>query len=79
MTSSEHVAGASTDQHISGPQEQGTFTTDEPPTATTPADGSSNAGINRLRANRPGPLAEQGDDQVGDRGDEEDGPADEIV
>ncbi|GIE88348.1 hypothetical protein [Actinoplanes regularis] len=55
MSSSDSVAGASTDQHISGFEEEGTFQTDEPPTSTTPASGSSNAGINRLHANRGAP------------------------
>ena len=45
-------SGSSTDQYITGTGEAGTFITDEPPTATTPADGSSNAGINRTKANR---------------------------
>jgi hypothetical protein len=42
-------AGASTDQHVSGTAETGTFTTDRAPTADTPADGSTNAGINAHR------------------------------
>jgi hypothetical protein len=46
------AAGASTDQYITGAEETGTFLTDEPPTGGTPAHGSSNAGINALRANR---------------------------
>ncbi len=53
MSREPGVAGASTDQHVSGLPETGTFQTDEPPAADTPADGSSNAGINRLHANRP--------------------------
>ncbi|MBB4742641.1 hypothetical protein BJY16_006100 [Actinoplanes octamycinicus] len=53
MTDSNDVAGASTDQHTSGHREQGTFQTDEPPTSATPADGSTNAGINQHHANRP--------------------------
>ncbi|WP_067502970.1 hypothetical protein [Actinoplanes sp. TFC3] len=48
-------AGASTDQQVTGTSETGTFTTDEAPTADTPADGSTNAGINQTRANRPDP------------------------
>ncbi|MFF5290427.1 hypothetical protein [Paractinoplanes globisporus] len=48
----ETVAGGSTDQHITGAGEQGTFLTDEPPTSKTPANGSSNRGINKLHANR---------------------------
>jgi hypothetical protein len=52
-SSSDDVAGASTDQHLDNRPEQGTFQTDEPPTSDTPADGSTNAGINRLNANRP--------------------------
>ena len=35
-----------TDQHITGTPETGTFLTDQPPTADTPADGSTNAGLN---------------------------------
>ena len=46
--------GSSTGQHITGAPEPGTFAEDEPPTAGTPADGSSNAGINQTGANRPG-------------------------
>lgn len=53
MTTDEpFVSGASTDQHITGPDEEGTFTTDKPPTSHTPASGSSNRGINELNANR---------------------------
>ena len=53
MTSNEQtVAGGSTDQHISGHDEEGTFLTDEPPTSKTPANGSSNQGINKVHANR---------------------------
>ena len=33
-------------------EEPGTFLTDQPPTADTPAEGSSNAGINAVGANR---------------------------
>ncbi|MFI5894967.1 hypothetical protein ACIA5D_33200 [Actinoplanes sp. NPDC051513] len=49
------TAGAGTDQHVTGTGESGSFITDEPPTSTTPANGSSNAGINALRANREAP------------------------
>jgi hypothetical protein len=53
MTNNEKtVAGASTDQQVSGLEEEGTFLTDEPPTSKTPANGSSNQGINKLHANR---------------------------
>jgi hypothetical protein len=45
-------AGSSTDQHVTGAPETGTFTTDKAPTADTPVHGSSNAGINVTRANR---------------------------
>jgi len=38
-------AGASTDQHVSGTAETGTFTTDQAPTGDTPAHGSTNVGI----------------------------------
>ncbi|AGL19651.1 hypothetical protein L083_6141 [Actinoplanes sp. N902-109] len=37
---------------MTGSSEQGTFLTGEAPTADTPADGSTNAGINATRANR---------------------------
>ncbi|MEV4702712.1 hypothetical protein [Actinoplanes sp. NPDC049316] len=47
-------SGSSTDQQISGYEEEGSFLTDEAPTATTPANGSSNAGVNQTGANRPG-------------------------
>jgi len=55
-------AGSETDQHITGHDEGGTFITDQPPTASTPATGSSNAGINKLRGN-------QAEDQPGDHDD----------
>ena len=55
----ETVAGGSTDQHITGAGEQGTFLTDEPPTSKTPANGSSNQGINELKANRQEPEPEK--------------------
>ena len=55
-------AGAATDQHITGHDESGTFLTDQPPTSATPATGSSNAGINKLRGN-------QAEDQPGDNDD----------
>jgi hypothetical protein len=45
------VAGGSTYQHVSGPDEDGTFTTDRPP-GYTPSGGSSNKGINERHANR---------------------------
>ena len=60
MTSDEQtVQGASTDQHITGAEEEGTFLTDEPPTSKTPANGSSNIGINKLRANREEPEPDE--------------------
>jgi hypothetical protein len=46
------TAGASTDQHITGGGETGRSIVDQPPAATTPAEGSSNKGINDTRANR---------------------------
>ncbi|WP_433293393.1 hypothetical protein ACQP2F_30505 [Actinoplanes sp. CA-030573] len=53
MSSNEQtVPGSSTDQHITGDEETGTFITDEPPTSATPSHGSSNKGINKLHANR---------------------------
>ena len=45
-------AGPSTDQNITGDPETGEFTTDKPPTTTTPANGSSNIGINTRHGNR---------------------------
>ena len=52
------VAGGDTDQHITGHDEDGTFQTDLPP-GTTPANGSSNAGINSTHANRQVPSSER--------------------
>lgn len=49
-------AGSSTDQQVSGLEETGTFSTDEPTTADTPVHGSSNAGINETGANRTEPA-----------------------
>jgi hypothetical protein len=49
-------AGASTDQHITGQAETGQFQTDKEPAADTPADGSTNAGINETEANRQEPT-----------------------
>ena len=39
MTDSNHIkdSGASTDQHVTGNEEEGAFTTDQPPTGETPA------------------------------------------
>jgi hypothetical protein len=45
-------AGSSTDQYITGVKEEGDFIVDQPPTSSTPAHGSSNKGINDLKANR---------------------------
>ncbi|MEU8239100.1 hypothetical protein AB0C07_12705 [Actinoplanes missouriensis] len=44
--------GGSTDQHVTGAEEEGTFITDEEPREQAPAHGSSNAGINATGANR---------------------------
>jgi hypothetical protein len=44
-------AGSSTDQHVTGQPETGTFLTDQAPTATTPSHGSGNAGVNELGGN----------------------------
>jgi hypothetical protein len=57
-------AGSSADQHVTGTPETGDFITDEAPTATTPAHGSSNAGINAVHGNR----AAGTDDPDGERG-----------
>lgn len=46
------TAGAGTDQHVTGAEETGRSIVDQPPTSTTPATGSSNKGINDLKANR---------------------------
>ena len=54
-------AGASADQHITGAAETDEFTTDAPPTSATPANGSSNAGINRRAANAQ-PASTQSED-----------------
>ena len=65
MTSSAHEEfedreivrnAASTDQHVTGSDETGEFITDRAPTADTPADGSSNAGINRTGGNLQDPA-----------------------
>jgi hypothetical protein len=54
MSSEDRVVtnAASTDQHITGSPETGDFITDQAPTATTPAHGSSNSGINETGANK---------------------------
>jgi hypothetical protein len=44
--------GSSTDQHVTGAPETGTFLTDQAPTAGTPAHGSGNAGVNATGGNR---------------------------
>ena len=59
MTENRTADGGSTDQHITGADEEGTFLTDEPPTSKTPANGSSNQGINELKANRQKPEPEK--------------------
>ncbi|GLZ00242.1 hypothetical protein [Actinoplanes sp. NBRC 103695] len=51
-------AGSETDQHITGSDETGDFQTDKAPTADTPSGGSSNIGINKTKANRVEPEAE---------------------
>ncbi|MEU8230592.1 hypothetical protein AB0C12_13440 [Actinoplanes sp. NPDC048967] len=55
MSSENRVVtnAASTDQHITGGPETGDFITDQAPTPTTPAHGSSNSGINKTGANKP--------------------------
>jgi hypothetical protein len=52
------LAGRKTGQHVSQAAEPETFPTDEPPTADTPVHGSTNAGINKLGANRTDPTDE---------------------
>jgi len=49
-------AGSSTDQHITGQPETGEFPTDKEPVGDTPADGSTNAGVNETKANRQEPT-----------------------
>jgi hypothetical protein len=56
------VSGSSTDQHVDGLEETGTFVTDEPPGGDVPAHGSSNAGINATQANRAEPETEAQDE-----------------
>ena len=51
-------AGSSADQYITGDPETGEFTTDKPPSSSTPSNGSSNAGINETKANRPEAMDE---------------------
>ncbi|WP_250035433.1 hypothetical protein [Paractinoplanes maris] len=55
-------AGSETEQHITGSPETGEFITDAPPSAGTPASGSSNKGINDNRGN----LGEGEPDESGD-------------
>lgn len=50
---SEGSFGSSTEQHVTGYEETGAFTTDAEPVAETPSHGSSNEGINKTGANRP--------------------------
>jgi hypothetical protein len=56
MSDQRTDAGSSTDQHVTGRDEDGKFQTDKEPVADTPADGSTNAGINETKANRPEPT-----------------------
>ena len=51
----EHIedSGSSTDQHITGSPETGSFTTDEAPRSDTPAYGSSNVGVNEANEDQP--------------------------
>jgi hypothetical protein len=53
--------GSSTEQHVTGAEETGTFLTDQAPTADTPAHGSTNAGINAVGANRQEDTGEEGE------------------
>ncbi len=55
-------AGSSTDQHITGYPETGTFTTEEAPTADTPIHGSSNAGLNKAANRDDAPQFREPDD-----------------
>ncbi|GIE46813.1 hypothetical protein Ani05nite_03470 [Amorphoplanes nipponensis] len=58
-------AGSSTDQHVTGAPETGEFITDQAPTATTPAHGSSNSGVNATGANRQDADAPEDGEQAG--------------
>ncbi len=51
-------AGSSTDQHVTGAEETGTFLTDQAPTGNTPAHGSSNEIFNEAGGNRPDTAAD---------------------
>ncbi len=55
-------SGSSTDQHVTGHPETGTFTVDEPPTGGTPAHGSSNKVFNEADGNN----ADRTDDVTGE-------------
>jgi hypothetical protein len=57
-------AGSSTDQHVTGAEETGTFITDQAPTGNTPAHGSSNEVFNKAGGNR----VDAGDEATGGRG-----------
>jgi len=46
-------AGSSVDQHVTGTDETGEFVTGDEATGRTPSHGSSNAGVNQTKANRP--------------------------
>jgi hypothetical protein len=62
------AVGSSTQQHVTGAAETGTFITDETPTGDTPAHGSSNAVFNDAGGNRvAGDQADQGDQGDTDR------------
>lgn len=50
-------AGPSTDQHVTGEPETGTFQTDRAPTADTPVHGSSNSGLNGPESDEEPPGA----------------------
>jgi hypothetical protein len=61
--------GSSTETHITGSDETGTFITDEAPTMTpTAAMGSSNRGINTTGANRQGFAPDSSDSTEGREG-----------
>jgi len=52
-------AGSIADQHVTGAEETGEFVTGDEATGRTPSHGSSNAGVNQTKANRPDATIEE--------------------
>ena len=52
-------AGSNADQHVTGTDETGEFATGDEATGRTPSHGSSNAGVNQTKANRPDATIEE--------------------